>query len=231
MLCIGHRGARGHTPENTLSSVRKALELGVDAVEVDVYWVDGQIMVFHDYTLDRTTNGHGRIVRKSFEYLRSLDAGNGERIPTLQEVFDVVGRRALINVELKGPHTAEPVGSLIADYVSHRGWTYEDFLVSSFRRRELRKIANRPIRLGALFARSPRRFAKVAADLRAYSIHSNLRFTKPKFVRRAHERGLKVFVYTVNDPADIARMEAMGVDGVFTDFPERVSSLHEGRSA
>lgn len=222
MICIGHRGARGHEPENTLRSVRRALDLGAEGIEIDVYAVDGELVVFHDAKLDRTTNGRGRLTRKTFAYLRTLDAGKGEQIPTLSEVFDAVNRRAFINVELKGRRTAEPVAELIEQYVRERGWSYEDFLVSSFHRRELRALVGRPIRLGVLFARSARRFAGIAAQLGAYSIHPNLRAANTRVVGAAHKLGLKVFVYTVNKPSDIARMRALGVDGVFTDFPERV---------
>jgi glycerophosphoryl diester phosphodiesterase len=132
LFCFGHRGARGHAPENTVCSVRKALELGADGVEVDVHFADGQLVVIHDDTLERTTNGQGRVAKKSFIYLRSLDAGSGERIPMLADIFNAVNRRAVINVELKGPHTAAPVAALIAEYVSRHGWSYDDFLVSSF---------------------------------------------------------------------------------------------------
>ncbi len=101
LFCFGHRGARGHEPENTLRSVRQALELGANGIEVDVHPADGRLVVIHDDTLNRTTNGAGLVAEKTFSYLRSLDAGQGERIPTLEEVFDVVNRRAVINVELK----------------------------------------------------------------------------------------------------------------------------------
>src|SRR2546428_297275 len=141
-LCIGHRGARGHEPENTVRSVRRAIELGADGVEIDVYFVDGELVVIHDAKLERTTNGRGRVMRKSFAFLRSLDAGKGERIPTLREIFDAVDRRAFVNVELKGRNTAEPVQSLIEEYVAARGWRFEDFIVSSFHRRELARITN-----------------------------------------------------------------------------------------
>ena len=138
LFCFGHRGARGHEPENTLRSVRKALELGADGIEVDVYFADGQLVVMHDRTLGRTTNGSGFVTRKSFAYLRSLDAGRGERIPTLAEVFDTVTHRAVINVELKGPRTAAPVTALIDEYVRQRGWRYDEFLVSAFDHTQLR---------------------------------------------------------------------------------------------
>ena len=224
MLCFGHRGACGYEPENTVRSVRRALELGADGVELDVQFADGHLVVIHDEVLNRTTNGRGRVAKKTFTYLRSLDAGWGESIPTLAEIFDAVNRRAFINVELKGPHTAAPVAALIAEYVNHRGWHYEDFLVSSFdhaRIREARQLCP-PIRIGALIMKTPPGLARFAEDLGAWSLHADKRCVAPKLVEDAHRRGLKVFVFTVNEPKEIASMRALGVDGVFSDFPERV---------
>lgn len=221
-LCIGHRGARGHEPENTVRSVLKAIELGAHGVEVDVHFVDGELIVIHDETLERTTNGYGRIAKKSFAQLRSLDAGKGERIPTLREIFDAVDRRAFINIELKGRDTAAPVQSLIEKYVNARGWHYDHILVSSFDHDELERITNPNIRIGILFSRAPLRFAKLAEKLHAYSIHTPVRSTRRPLVARAHRAGLKVFAYTANSPRSIARLRKIGVDGVFTDFPERV---------
>ena len=222
-LCIGHRGARGHEPENTARSVRRAMELGADGIEVDVYFVDGELIVIHDPTLNRTTNGRGRITRKTFAQLRALDAGKGERIPTLREIFDAVDRRAFINIELKGHETAEPVQMLIEEFVATRGWSFGDFIVSSFHRRELARLTNPSIRIGLLFRRVPLRFAALAKKFRAISIHTPVRFTNPRLVEKAHRHGLKIFAYTANSPCEIARLHAMGVDGVFTDFPERVA--------
>ena len=222
MLCIGHRGACGHEPENTLRSVRRALELGAHGIEVDVYFVDGEIIVIHDAKLDRTTNGKGYVARKTFAYLRSLDAGKGERIPTLREVFETVERRAFINIELKGRRTAEPVARLVAEFVTTRGWRYEDFLVSSFHRRELREIYNPRVPIGLLLTRPSRLYALSARRVRASAVNPAARFVTARFVEDAHWRGLRVFAYTVNAPTEIARLRRLGVDGVFTDFPERV---------
>lgn len=227
LLCFGHRGARGHEPENTVRSIRKALELGVDGVEIDVYFVDGHLMVIHDATLKRTTNGHGWITTKTFEYLRTLDAGCGERIPTLAEIFDAVNRRGVINIELKGPKTAAPVARLIEDYVHNHGWSYDDFLVSSFRHERLRKIKNicPEIRTGALVNRRPRSMTRLVRDLGAWSIHPNVKCVTSALVETAHKNGLKVIVFTVNQPDEIERMRRLNVDGVFTDFPERVAGV------
>ncbi|HEY2328465.1 MAG TPA: glycerophosphodiester phosphodiesterase family protein [Verrucomicrobiae bacterium] len=224
LFCFGHRGACGYEPENTLRSVRKALEFGADGIEVDAHLADGRLMVIHDDTLKRTTGGAGRVGEKSFAYLRSLDAGKGERIPTLEEVFDAVNRRAVINVELKGPGTAEPVVRLIVQYVQERGWRYEDFLVSSFDRAQIQAAKNLSpeIRIGALIEKVPPGLAAFAERLGAWSLHPGKRCVTRELVANAHQRGLKVFVFTINRPADIALMGALGVDGVFTDFPDRV---------
>ena len=222
LLCIGHRGACGHEPENTLRSVRRALELGADGIEIDVYFVDGELMVIHDAKLERTTNGRGYVARKSFATLRELDAGLGERIPTLREVFETVNRTAFINIELKGKRTAAPVTALIQDFVTRHGWRYEDYLVSSFNRRELRAVGDPRIPIGLLLTRPSRLYALSARRVRAAAVNPAARFVTARFVEDAHRRGLRVFPYTVNAPGEIARLHHLGVDGVFTDFPERV---------
>ncbi len=230
LFCFGHRGAAGHEPENTLRSVRKALELGADGVEVDVYCADGQLVVIHDRTLGRTTNGHGFVSRKPFAQLRALDAGCGERIPTLAEVFTAVAHQAVINVELKGPHTAAPVAALIDKYVRERGWRYEEFVVSSFDHAQLRQVRTlQPmIQLGALIKKIPRGLAAFAERFGAWSVNVSRTAVTDELVADAHRRGLKVFVFTVNESRDIARMQRLGVDGVFSDFPERVVAAPRG---
>ncbi len=222
LLCIGHRGACGHEPENTLRSVRRALALGAHGIEIDVHCADGELMVIHDAKLERTTDGHGYVARKSFADLRTLDAGHGERIPTLREVFETVNRAAFINIELKGKRTAAPVTALIREFVSHHGWRYEDFMVSSFNRRELRAVADPQIPIGLLLTRPTRLYALSARRVRATAVNPAARFVTARFVQDAHRRGLRIFAYTVNAPSEIARLRRLGVDGVFSDFPERV---------
>jgi len=224
-LCIGHRGAKGLEPENTLRSIRKALALGVDGVEIDVYAVDGQLVVIHDETLERTTNCAGRVEQQSFDYLRSLDAGSGEKIPVLSEVFDAIDRHAFVNIELKGKGTAGPVAGLIAEYIGIHGWQNADFLVSSFHLDELQQLANSGLRLAMLFTKPPEDYARIAASLNAYSIHIAIEHANETFIKDAHHHGLQVFVYTVNSPPDIARMQSIGADGIFTDYPDRMSPL------
>lgn len=223
MLCIGHRGARGHAPENTLLSVQTALEMGVDWIEIDVHLVEDELLVMHDPTLDRTTNGTGNIMDYDVSYLRSLDAGQGEKTPFLQEIFDLVDRRVGINIELKGAGTAVPVVNFIHKQLL-KGWTYSDILVSSFEHEMLRTIRqlDANIKIGALIFQEPDDLAHFAADMGAYAVNPWVKTMSERFVHDAHERGLKVFVYTVNEPVDIERMRNWGVDAVFTDYPDRV---------
>ncbi|HZJ14570.1 MAG TPA: glycerophosphodiester phosphodiesterase family protein [Chthoniobacteraceae bacterium] len=222
-VAVGHRGAAGHEPENTLRSIRRALELGAAGIEVDVQFVDGELIVFHDKRLERTTNGRGPLARQTFAQIRQLDAGSGERIPTLREVLETVNQRAFVNIELKGPRTAAPVSTLIAEFICHHGWKAEHFLVSSFQRRELRAIIDPAIRIGLLLTRPSRLYHISARHVRAWSVHPAVRYTTRKFVEDAHRRGWKVFPYTANTPTQIAHIKATGADGVFTDYPERVA--------
>ena len=223
LLCIGHSGAMGHEPENTLSSIRKALEQGAPCMEVDVYYVDGHIVVFHDNRLERMTNGTGYLREQSFNDLRSLDVGDGQRIPTLEEVCELIDSQANLNIELKGPDTAVPVAELLSELIS-TGWDKNRFLVSSFHHRELleMKRLNPDIKLGALVRGIPVDGSRFAENLGAFSVHPSLDFIDQPFVDDAHNRGLKVYVYAVDHPEDIAKMQALSVDGVFTGFPERV---------
>jgi len=223
MLCIGHRGAMGHEPENTLLSVSKALELGVDGIEIDVYNVEDRLVVIHDRTLDRTTNGTGYITDYSFTYLRSLDAGKGESIPTLEEVVETVNRQAIVNIELKGSNTAQLVSKLIQQYVQ-RGWSYQDFVVSSFDHDQLQQVSqiDSKIIIGALIYGLPWQYLANALEIGASMIIPSVDYVTSELVRDAHQKNFLVWVYTVNQPREINRMRKLNIDGVFTNYPERV---------
>jgi glycerophosphoryl diester phosphodiesterase len=223
LLAIGHRGAMGYEPENTLASFRKALELGVDGIELDVYFIDGHLLVFHDERLERTTNGQGLLAEQDFAQLRALNAGNGEQIPTLPEVFAVIGGRAGLNIELKGKGTAGAVVEFIASQ-RQAGWPNELFLVSSFDQQLLRKVRQLDARvlLGVLVDGPLQDHLDFASELQAYSIHLSLAAVDRSLVEEAHAQELKVFVYTVDEIDDLKKMAAIGVDGVFSNYPDRV---------
>lgn len=222
LLCFGHRGARGHAPENTLAGFRTALDLGVDGVELDVHLVDDRLIVIHDDTLDRTTNGKGSIHDAGFDSLRDLDAGDGEKIPVLEEVFDLLAGRLVMNIELKGRHTAEPVVAMIRDQRT-AGRSDDRILISSFDHDEL-VVARRHddrVRIGVLYKKKPADALATAMKLDAYAVIPSIKIINETIVRNAQAEGLKVYVFTVNDPADIARVIALGVDGLISDYPER----------
>lgn len=224
-LKIGHRGAMGYAPENTLKSFKKALELNVDMIELDVYACkSGELVVIHDDKLDRTTNGKGYVVEKNLDELRNLDAGQGEKIPLLSEVLDVIQRRSKVNIELKGENTAKPVHDLIENYVKNKSWEYEDFMISSFNHYELKKFGelNKNIKLGALIVGIPIGFAEFAQKINAHSVNLCVEFINQEFVDDAHRRGLKVYVWTVNDFDEIKRIKNLHVDGIFSNFPDRL---------
>ena len=217
-LIIGHRGAAGLEPENTLRSFARAIEIGVDAIELDVYCVDGRLVVIHDDTLERTTNGHGEVMQTSFDALRRLDAGKGERIPTLDEVFAAVPNGFTVNVELKGKGTAEPVARCIDVH------THVDVLVSSFDHPELARfheVAPRA-RAAPLFHRASARMFDVAAALDAWSINLSEKLATAERLADIVDRGYRSLVYTVNDPAVAERLRSDGATGIFTDYPDRM---------
>ncbi|SHI38754.1 glycerophosphodiester phosphodiesterase [Cycloclasticus pugetii] len=223
MLMIGHRGAMGCAPENTLLSIHKAIELGADWVEIDVHCVADKLLVIHDETVDRTTNGRGKLIDYSFEELRALDAGLGQRIPTLQEVLEVTVGKVGLNIELKGLGTGKVLTSLLRNTPE----TYKNkMLVSSFLMPELEQVVrlNQHVKIGVLAGNNINESIAWATKLKAFSIHLRLQKVTPKWVDRAHDLGLKVYVYTVNKVVQIRRMKELRVDGVFSDYPNRLTS-------
>jgi len=225
-ICFAHRGASGHAPENTLMAIRKALEMGAPWIEVDVYSAQGELVVIHDRQLNRTTNGTGDVTLSSLSYIRSLDAGKGEKIPFLQEVFDTVSGCAGINIELKGEDTAGPVAKLIGVYVAQGKLDYDQVLVSSFDPRLLLAVRSQDaqIPIGVLVEKIIPETVPFAEQIGAFSIHPHHRAVTAEFVDEAHRRRMKVFVYTVNRADAVRKMKRLGVDGVFTNYPALCSA-------
>jgi len=206
-------------------------------IELDVYAIpSGQLMVIHDNKVDRTTNGKGYVMESSFAYLRSLDAGRGagnakrggkrEKIPTLNEVLDLIDRKVKLNIELKGEHTAEPVKKVLREYLTKR-WKHDDFLISSFNHEELRKFKQLmpAIPVGVVFDGIPLGYAQYAQGLNAYSLHLSVEFANQEIVADAHRRGIKVFCWTLTEADEIERMCKLGVDGIFVNDPEFAYSV------
>lgn len=223
MQIIAHRGASGLAPENTLKAMAVAIELGAGAIELDVQWADGELWVFHDRRLERCTDGHGVLTEQSTAYLMSLDAGQGESIPSLWQVMTLIAGRCELHIELKGTHTAEAVAALTRRAEAELGFTPAHWVVSSFHHPELARFkALRPeLRIGALTANLPLQLAEFAERLGAWSLNCDVDFVDAELVADAHQRGLKVLVYTVDEVSDRDTLAAMGVDGIFTNRPDR----------
>lgn len=226
MIVIGHRGAAGHEPENTLRSIARAIEFGADWVEIDVRAVADQLIVLHDDRLERTTDGHGPIEAVDFPALRRLNAGKGERIPLLTEVIDLIDARVGLNIELKGAGAASAVMALVHDYVARRPDWRGRFLLSSFDLEQTDQVSPAADwRIGVLFKEPADAALARALRLGAWSINPSLRQVTPQLVHAAHAHGLKVLVYTVNRESDLRAMRQLGVDGVFSDYPDRARAM------
>ncbi len=228
MLIIGHRGSAGTTPENTLASFAAAISAGAEMIELDVHrCASGELVVIHDEKVNRTTNGTGQVSKKSLSELQQLDAGYGEKIPTLREVLEMLDKQVKINIELKGQDVAEPVFNLLEEYKSLHGWKCEDFYISSFDDPQLLQFRqwDKQTKTGILYEGKPKGFTHLAKALQAFSINIALHKAEEKTIDKIHAENLQVWVYTVDKPEDFLRLETLGVDAVFTNFPEEMLKL------
>ena len=239
-LRIGHRGASAECPENTLASFARAVELGVGMIECDLQLTaDGHVVVFHDWTLERTTNGSGVVCELPLAAIRRLDAGSwrdtrfaGERVPTLDETLDLVLPGAQLNLELKcrgSRAQARALAEASVAAVAARG-AFGQIVFSSFDGtclEELRAVSAEA-RIGVLWDAPPfpKAFAR-ATRLGAAALHPRASTVTPELVREAHAGGLLVYVWTVNPVDEIVRLVRLGVDGVISDHPTRLSEARE----
>ena len=225
ILKIGHRGAKGFEPENTLISFQKALEMQVDGIELDVHCTcDGEIVVIHDEKIDRTTNGTGAVNTLSLLELKKFRINGIHEIPTLKEVFDLVNKKCFINIELKGNGTAKSVVEIIEHYVSEKSWSYQHFLVSSFDWNALQEVhlLNPKIPIGVLTNTDLDLAFAFAKFIKAYSIHPYYHLLTAENVAQMQSKNFKVYPWTINEPEDIIFIKSLQVDGIITDFPDRL---------
>lgn len=229
-LIAAHRGASAAAPENTLAAFRAAIDLGADVIELDVQrTADGHLIVIHDPTVDRTTNGQGAVASYSLAALKALDAGGwfsprfaSERLPTLQEAVETVGSAAGLFIEIKqGPVFDDGIEVVVAAVIRDAGLVAR-CEVSSFDHFSVRRIKDHApeVACGILYeARliDPFGAARLAA---AEIVHPYWALSTPELVEEAHRLGYGVVVWTVNDPEAMARLAASGVDAIVTDVPD-----------
>lgn len=232
LLCIAHRGGRGHGTENTLATIEKSLELGVDGIEIDVWQLGERLVVTHDRQLGRVIRGQGRLLDVPPEAVPDLRNYDDSPVPSLQDVLDCVADRAILNIELKGPGCAALVAEQVLDHSRDCQIPLENYLISSFDHQQLLWLRdNAPdIRRGVLVGSIPLDYAACCERLDAWSFHPSIDFVSRELVQDARRRGLEVWVYTTNEPADFRDLSDMGATGVFADFPERVIQFNEEES-
>jgi glycerophosphoryl diester phosphodiesterase len=221
---IGHRGAAGHMPENTIVSFRKAFELGVHGIELDVHLsADGHVVVFHDETLNRMTNGLGAISNYTLADLKKLTIDKTHEMPTLAEVFNECPNEILINIEIKDARATQAVVHLISEQIKS-GRSDSNILVSSFDWNMLKLVRamNFDIQLGVLTEKNIDQAIDFAEKIQALSIHPNHQYLTAENTKRIKEHGFEIHTWTVNEYSDIDRIKILNVDAIITDFPDRI---------
>jgi glycerophosphoryl diester phosphodiesterase len=218
---MAHRGASHDAPENTLKAFKLALAQGAQGIELDTYQVEGQIVVIHDRWLDRTTNGQGMVTRQSMSYIRSLNAGEGESVPLLQEVLAMLPSQAKINIEIKHLYDAALWLNVLYTAVSQHKINEQQIIVSSFNHTWLKqlKLLHPGMQIGALTATYPENGIAFATSLQAYSLHIDIDVADKTYIKSAQDAGLKTLIYTVDKADDMMMLADWGVDGIFTNKP------------
>jgi len=242
LLRIAHRGASGHCPENTRAAFVRAIELGADMVELDCQMTrDGAVVMIHDETLDRTTSGKGRVRDHTLRELKALDAGRwfgptfaGEEVLTLEQAIEILRGKVELNLEIKGEDAPGRLEIQCMGIVRSLRF-FEQTVFSSFsppRMRLVRDLAE-DARIGVLMDDDMpwSQGLELAAELGAEALHPARKLAAPASIARAHEDGLEVRVWSVNRPADMQSLMAIGVDGIFSDFPDRLLHLTASRGA
>lgn len=233
LLCIAHRGGpqMGPTPlpENSLAAIKRALTLDVYAIEIDVFQVEGELFVTHDRRLGRVTSGEGIITEQPLSYLREQQLPNGEPIPTLQQVLQLVGDKTLLNIEIKGQQTLGALKRILEEYISSAQGSYDQYIISSFDHQQLYQCLEQlpQIRRGVLIEGIPLDYAACCDELKAYSFNTHLSFVTCDLIMDAKRRGLKNWVYTANQQDDWQYLQSLGVDAVFTDKPDELLRFNE----
>ena len=219
MLKIGHRGAKGYVAENTLASFQKAIDFDVDGIELDVHLsFDRKLVVIHDETIERTTSGNGFVKDYTASQLRKLE------IPTLEEVLNLVDKKCFVNIEIKDSKATHSVLQIIQNYVLEKNWKINLFQISSFNWDVLEVChAEQPrISLGVLTEKYVEYDLIFAKKVNAHSINPYFKLLNLENVKTMKENGFKIYAWTVNSVEDITFIKSLQVDGIISDFPDRI---------
>ncbi|NLT50419.1 MAG: glycerophosphodiester phosphodiesterase [Ignavibacteria bacterium] len=219
---FAHRGASGRMPENTLPAIEKAISYGAKWIEIDIQFSDGEIFVFHDERLERLTDGEGFFKEKSIEYLRSLNAGNGGKIPYLREVLEISKKKLCINIEIKDDDAVIPLNDELKKQIDAGKFLPENFIISSYfiKHIELFRSLNSIMPCAIITDYADKSIIYKSETLDCRSVHINISGVNRNFVEVCHSKNVKVYVFTVDTEKELNEMKEMNVDGIFTDFPD-----------
>ena len=238
MKIFAHKGASGYAPENTLIAIKKAIEMKVDGIEIDIQLTrDGRIVLMHDWKVDRTTTGRGYVYELDFDYIRTLDAGQwftkdfiGEVVPTLEEVLDILPQDMMLNIEIKDTaRYHSKIEEKLLEVLKKYPDKFENIIVSSFHHDKIKKLQVLEPKLKlALLTNSE--FIEIEKYLStngvsSYSYHPEINHVLKEDIEKLHAKGVKIFVWTVNKEEDLNYLVKLGVDGVISDYPDLMKEL------
>lgn len=229
---IGHRGVAGYEPENTIQSFKKAIKLGVDAIELDIRKCKtGELVVIHDAKIDRTTRGCGFIKDLTLGQINSLYnddtyIGDVKKVVTLEKALDVIDRKVKVIIEVKDRGVAKRLSKILSRYIKKKNWKTADFCVISFHHKEVFDFAKLSpgISVGLSFSKIPKDkskfYRKTEKFNNVYCVVIDYKSIDSQFVSEMHKKNMKVFVYTVNKKSDIIKIKKLFVDGIISDYPD-----------
>jgi glycerophosphoryl diester phosphodiesterase len=221
---IGHRGAAGEEFENSISGFEYALTLNIDAIELDIQLHRGELWVIHDHDLERLTSSKGRF--EELDDPAALRLLNGEPIPKLKQVLDLCWGKIPVNIEIKSPGTGSALLELLGQYPAiGQASDFPWIIISSFDHRQILELRSQdcPWALAPNVLGIPLNARELIDDIKPFSFHLYNEYLDPGLIRDIQQQGVRVMVFTVNKPERVHELRSIGIDGIFTDYPSKLS--------
>lgn len=227
VLRIGHRGSKGYIAENTLESINHAILLGVDGIEIDIFkCLSGELVLSHENNLKRLTGKSAQLEKLTLNELKKFLVVGKYKIPTLTDVLTIIKTPLFVNIELKGLNIAQATSKIISDISTSTSWSLEHFIISSFNWDELERFRsidkNTPVGVLVSKSMSINEAIEFGKKINAQAIHPNFKLLNDKAVKKIKNNGFKIYTWTVNDEDDINFMKKLKVDGIISDYPDRI---------
>ena len=227
ILRIGHRGSKGYVAENTLESIKHAILLGVNGIEIDVFkCLSGELVLSHENNLKRLTGKSGQLEKLTLGELKKFLVVGKYKIPTLTDVLQTIETPLFVNIELKGLNTAQATSKIITNLSKSTSWRLENFIISSFNWNELEQFRsidkNTPVGVLLSNSMSINEAIEFGKKINAQAIHPNFKLLNEKTVKKIKNNGFKIYTWTVNSKDDINCMKKFKVDGIISDFPDKI---------